>query len=80
MSVRLIFWIVLIWGAFMLLRRFQRRSNAVRQTHTSTPSDSTAIDMVRCAHCGMHLSRNHAVTIPSATGPTYYCSTEHARL
>lgn len=79
MSVRLLFWIVLIWGAFMLLRRFQRRSNTVRNVETSPP-DHTAIDMVRCARCGMHLSRDQAVAIPSATGPQYYCSTEHARL
>jgi uncharacterized protein len=41
-----------------------------------TAAKATPQDMVRCAHCGLHLPLSEAVASTSA----HYCSTEHRRL
>ena len=33
-------------------------------------------DMVRCAHCGLHLPRSESLV----SGEAFYCSAEHRRL
>lgn len=55
----------LLWWAF----------TRARQSRTSdTPSGSTsAQDMARCAHCGIHLPKDEAVLGDKGL----YCSTEH---
>lgn len=80
MSLRLVLWAVLIWGAFMLLRRIQRPRRNAAPTAAASANDTAAIDMVRCAHCGVHLSRDQAIAIPSGAAPQYYCSRAHVPL
>ncbi|QBK06232.1 hypothetical protein DW355_17275 [Hylemonella gracilis] len=41
-----------------------------------TPRKTVPQDMVRCAHCGLHLPLSEAVVSTGA----HYCSTEHRRL
>lgn len=60
------------------------RSGRMTEPQSKRPSDSTRRpphqsvpeDMVRCAHCGLHLPLHEAVASSSA----YYCSVEHRRL
>lgn len=43
----------------------------------SSPSRGRAVeDMVRCAHCGIHVPRSESLS----SGERYYCSEEHRRL
>lgn len=77
MSLRLVLWAVLIWGAFMLLRRIQRPRRDAAPTSAASANDTAAIDMVRCAHCGVHLSRDQAIVVPAPSGNHYYCSPKH---
>ncbi|ABM43740.1 MAG: PP0621 family protein [Diaphorobacter nitroreducens] len=53
--------------------RAQRRASAPRQGNTQRPSIAPPQDMVRCAHCGVHLPRGDAVP----KGAHMYCSTAH---
>ena len=54
--------------------RAQRRASAPRQGNTQRPPIAPPQDMVRCAHCGVHLPRGDAV--PEGAH-MYYCSTAH---
>ncbi|EGI76265.1 PP0621 family protein [Hylemonella gracilis] len=68
----------------ILLAIWLLRSGRTAEPQTKRPSDSTRRpppqsapeDMVRCAHCGLHLPMHEAVASSSA----YYCSVEHRRL
>lgn len=64
---RLLFWLALIAAAFWLWRRFtrppQQRTGAAEQ----------AQPMVRCAHCGVHIPRLHALP----QDERWYCSQAH---
>ncbi|MBU3056203.1 PP0621 family protein [Pseudomonas indica] len=64
---RLLFWIAIIAAAVWLWRRINRPRPAHR--------DSPAADkpMVRCAQCGVHLPREHALN----RGERWYCSQAH---
>ena len=53
--------------------RAQRRASAPRQGNTQRPPIAPPQDMVRCAHCGVHLPRGDAVH----RGAHMYCSTAH---
>ena len=55
--------------------RAQRRASAPRQGNTQRPSIAPTQDMVRCAHCGVHLPRGDAVL--EGAHMLYYCSTAH---
>jgi uncharacterized protein len=66
--VRLLVLIVLVVAAVWLVRRALRKHDAPR-----TLSEG---QLVRCAHCGVHLPREEA----RAAGGGLYCSDEHARL
>ncbi len=67
--MKVLFWIALILFVCWAWRR--SRSSAARQTPPASPPQTQ--DMVDCAHCGVHLPRNEAVT--GTRGP--YCSTAH---
>lgn len=45
-------------------------------TRRPSTRQATPQDMVRCAHCGLHLPLSEAVASTSA----HYCSVEHRRL
>lgn len=64
---RLLFWIALIAAAFWFWRRFTRK----RQP--AAPREARAANMVRCAHCGVHVIESEA--LPSEQ--RWYCSRLH---
>ena len=56
------------------LARSARRAPAARE---ASPAKSKAIeDMVRCAHCGVHLPRSES----HGGEGSFFCSQEHMRL
>jgi len=64
---RLLFWIAIIAAAFWLWRRLTRPARRPGDNNAS------AAPMVRCAHCGVYLPRDHA--LPRAN--LWYCSQAH---
>lgn len=63
LGVALVYWI---------LRAYRRRL----QHDAPRPREGVAEDMVRCAHCGVHLPKSESVT----TRGQFFCSAEHQRL
>ena len=63
---RLLFLLAIVAVVYLLFRVYRR--NAPRQDQ-----GGTAEDMVRCAHCGVHLPRGESVR---ADGQDF-CSAEH---
>jgi uncharacterized protein len=72
--MRLIVLIVLVVLAVWLIRRALR--GPVHKTDLQNQADGPPGELVRCAHCGLHLPRAEA---RQAAG-VLYCSEEHARL
>lgn len=70
---RLLFWIAIIFAAIWLWRRYvsppKKRQRAEPEADINTP-------MVRCAHCGVHTPRSHALP----HGERWYCSQPHLEL
>ncbi|GAB3357390.1 MULTISPECIES: PP0621 family protein [Giesbergeria] len=67
--------LVLAYGWWRSGRRAQmRQGTAPRQPpQTAQQTPASALDMVPCAHCGLHVPRNEAL----AQGTRYYCCLEH---
>jgi uncharacterized protein len=65
------FLIIVAIVAVVLIVRF-----LLRQRRLARPPAVTGGDMVRCAHCGLHLPVGSAIQ----DGPRWYCSREHQRL
>jgi uncharacterized protein len=63
-----------IFGLIWLLRRSFGDQPEAPRAHT--PPGKVHGDLVRCAHCGLHLPRAEA----RAKGGLHYCSAEHERL
>jgi len=58
-------------AAWWLLKRY------VRSLHQDAPPPpAVAEDMVRCAHCGVHLPRSESLALDGKL----FCSEEHSRL
>ena len=68
--LRLLFWIVLISAAVWLWRKF--KAPAANQSNRA-PREQDAAPMVRCAHCGVHLPRDRALSVQQQ----WYCSQAH---
>lgn len=66
--LRLLFWIALIAAAVWFWRKFKRLTSA-----TTPPPEQSAAPMVRCAHCGVHLPRDRALSLEQQ----WYCSQPH---
>ncbi|HEV7800020.1 MAG TPA: PP0621 family protein [Burkholderiales bacterium] len=65
--------LVLVLGlllAYWILKSYKRKV----QRRADKPATG-AEDMVRCAHCGVHLPRSESLT----TDETSYCSVDHRR-
>jgi uncharacterized protein len=73
--MRLIVLVVLVVIAVWLVRRALRAS-ALRKSHRQGEPQVKPGDLVRCAHCGVHLPRGEARQAEGAL----FCSEEHARL
>ncbi|MCX7079704.1 MAG: PP0621 family protein [Pseudomonas sp.] len=67
--LRLLFWIALIAAAVWFWRKFKAGPASV----ANTPSEQSAPPMVRCAHCGVHLPRDRALSLQQQ----WYCSQAH---
>jgi uncharacterized protein len=62
---RLLMLIAIVAGVYWLLRSY--RNEAPRQ------DSPTVEDMVRCAHCGMHIPRSESIL----AGGKYFCGVQH---
>jgi uncharacterized protein len=58
--------------AYWLIKAYQRK----RTRSGTSDGNGAPEDMVRCAHCGIHLPRSESL----ASGPVFYCTPEHRRL
>jgi uncharacterized protein len=67
-----LFLIVVAVVAIVLIVRFMLR----QRRNAASPRTVVAGDMVRCAHCGLHLPAGSALR----DGEHWYCSPEHRRL
>ena len=66
---KLIFLIVVVAGAWWLLKRY------VRSLHeTEAPPVKPSEDMVRCMRCGVHLPRSESIV----RGENAFCCEDHA--
>lgn len=63
-----LFWIALIVAAIWFWRKNKRQAAAARPS-----AELEAAPMVRCAHCGVHLPRDRALSLQQQ----WYCSQAH---
>lgn len=57
--LKLLLLVVIVWLVYSLLKKYSR---SVAGDEGSEPSASASPeDMVRCAHCGVHLPRSEAI-------------------
>lgn len=78
---RLLFWILLGWGAAIAYRVASRRRRVEREPPGAAAGGSGASGhggeaMVGCAVCGLNVPRSEAL----ADGARWYCSAQHLRL
>ncbi len=69
--IRLIAIAVVLWLAWTILRRWLARARRPAARTRGTPKQVE--QMVRCAHCGLHVPEKEAV----AAGGRHYCSARH---
>lgn len=72
---KVVFWLAVLGAIFLVARAvglFNRREAARRRDAETGPR---ALEMDRCAHCGVHFPRADAVREDGAA----YCSEEHRR-
>lgn len=65
--LRLLFWIAVIAAAVWLWRKFKSPATKPRA------GEPNAALMVRCAHCGVHLPQDRALS----SGQQWYCTQAH---
>ncbi|WP_223451752.1 MULTISPECIES: PP0621 family protein [unclassified Pseudomonas] len=63
-----LFWIALIVAAIWFWLKHKRQVAAPK-----SPAELEAAPMVRCAHCGVHLPRDRALSLQQQ----WYCSQAH---
>lgn len=68
--LKLLFWVALIAIAVYYFRRMNRPAAAPSASGRAAP---TELVMVRCAHCGVHLPKEHALL----RGKDAYCTQAH---
>ncbi|MFJ4145426.1 PP0621 family protein [Pseudomonas sp. NPDC089734] len=68
--VRLIMWVALIAAAVWFIKRLL---NPPAPRKPAEPPEADASPMVRCAHCGVHLPRDRALSQEQQ----WYCSEAH---
>ena len=67
---RLLFFGLVIFVVYWLLKSY--RKQLLKHDDVAPPAE----DMVRCAHCGVHLPKRESLL----TEGRYFCSDEHRRL
>jgi uncharacterized protein len=68
--VRLLLWVILIAVAVYFFKRMGKRP---AQRQSAPPPEAVAAPMVRCAHCGVHLPRDRALSLQQE----WYCTQAH---
>lgn len=63
---RLLLLVVIAAAVYLLIRSYRRKSEEQQK-------EEVAEDMVRCAHCGVHLPRSESFK----AGDEFYCSAAH---
>jgi uncharacterized protein len=63
---RLLLLFVIAAVVYLLIRSYRRKSEAAAK-------EAVTEDMVRCAHCGVHLPRSESIR----AGDKFYCCAEH---
>lgn len=69
---RLLLFLLIIGGIWMLYRRIKRV--ILIQRDNPAPRTPAQVNMVRCQYCGMHIPERDAVIRQD----NIYCSTDHA--
>lgn len=70
--VKLLFFALVALAAWQVFRRINRSETP---TSLNAAKTSAGEDMVRCAHCGVHLPRSEAVM----SNGEFFCSAEHMK-
>lgn len=77
---KIVFWAVIIIGVLFVARLITHQSaQRVKRAERARETDAAGVpseQMVRCAHCGIHLPRSEALLSEGRT----WCGAEHARL
>jgi uncharacterized protein len=60
-------------AVYFIVRAYAR---ALTSRRVPEANQSKVEDMVRCAHCGLHLPRGDSIS----AGGEFFCSTEHRKL
>ena len=68
MGFRLILAALAVIAVVLILRHLYRQQTALR-----TPPTKVGVDMVKCAHSGLHLPRAEAL----GNGEQFFCSEKH---
>ena len=68
---KLIFFALAAWVVYLLVKSSGRRGK-----REDAPKNETGEDMVRCAHCGVHLPRSESVVSHGEC----FCTNEHRQL
>ncbi|TXT24183.1 MAG: hypothetical protein FD134_1697 [Gallionellaceae bacterium] len=70
---RLLLLVVIAVAVYWLLKSYRRKIRKESEPEGNAPGQ--AEDMVRCAHCGVHLPKRESV----AAEGKFYCSDAHRR-
>ncbi|WP_397451335.1 PP0621 family protein [Pseudomonas sp. NA-150] len=68
--VRLLLWVALIAAAVYFFKRMGKKPEPRKGAQ---PPEAVAAPMVRCAHCGVHLPRDRALSLQQQ----WYCTQAH---
>lgn len=80
MLIKLILLVLGAWVVYRIYISYSRRAKRGQQ-----PGGAASEDMVRCAHCGVHLPRGEAI-VSAAKSPgdksqdEFFCTHEHRQL
>ena len=66
--------ILLALGAWLVYRLVKSSGRRIKQE--DAPKPETGEDMVRCAHCGVHLPRSESIVSHGVS----FCTNEHRQL
>jgi uncharacterized protein len=76
MGLRTIFFVLALWGIYLIGRHFWRQKQLNRhQRKVSKSQQVKSVDSVQCAYCGLHLPKSEAIN----KDDNYYCSKAHLR-
>jgi uncharacterized protein len=71
--MKYLIWLLAILAAIWAFKRSRRLAKPAKPTEDEKTPSASPSNMVACAHCGLHLPQEEAVTGTKGL----YCSTEH---